>query len=89
MNPEFKGSSTQPLMEISPVVENGEIVDVPTWRFIGEKQAGGKTFVKLEQNGIHRWFDQRMTADGPLLVEALSITDPGGGGQLLYNGEPR
>ncbi|HIY76667.1 MAG TPA: cation acetate symporter [Candidatus Sphingobacterium stercorigallinarum] len=89
LNPEFKGSSTQPLMEISPVVENGEIVDVPTWQFIGEKQAGGKTFVKLEQNGIHRWFDQRMTADGPLLVEALSITDPGGGGQLLYNGEPK
>src|SRR5690606_40639563 len=51
LNPEFKGSSTQPLMEISPVVENGEIVDVPTWQFIGEKQAGGKTFVKLEQNG--------------------------------------
>src|SRR5690606_25369903 len=89
LNPEFKGSSTQPLIEISPVVENGEIVDVPTWQFIGEKQAGGKTFVKLEQNGIHRWFDQRMTADGPLLVEALSITDPGGGGQLLYNGEPK
>src|SRR5690606_16423261 len=38
---------------------------------------------------LHRWFDQRMTADGPLLVEALSITDPGGGGQLLYNGEPK
>ncbi|MGO1597153.1 MAG: sodium/solute symporter [Sphingobacterium sp.] len=88
LNPDFKGSSTQPLIELPATDENGTVVRVPDWEIITQKQVGPKTFVKLAQNGVERWFDKRVDQQGVILVEALSVTDPVDG-ELLYNGKPR
>ncbi|MGO1650227.1 MAG: sodium/solute symporter [Sphingobacterium sp.] len=88
LNPDFKGSSTQPLLELPATDENGTVVRVPDWEIVTQKQVGPKTFVKLAQNGVERWFDKRVDQQGVILVEALSVTDPVDG-ELLYNGKPR
>src|SRR5690606_34029373 len=87
LTPEFKGSSSHyTFMELTPRVENDQVVSVADWEVVSQQAVGGKTFVKLSQNGIERWFD--WVKDEQLLKEALSVTQ-GAGGQTLYNGEPK
>lgn len=87
LTPEFKGSSSHyTFMELTPRVENDQVVSVADWEVVSQQAVGGKTFVKLSQNGIERWFD--WVQDEQLLKEALSVTQ-GAGGQTLYNGEPK
>src|SRR5690606_35520966 len=47
-----------------------------------------KTFVKLSQNGIERWFEWTKDQEGALLKETLTVTQQANG-QTLYNGEPK
>lgn len=88
VNPDFRGSSTQPLMELPAVEQNGQIVSAEDWQVLSQKELDGKTFVKLEKDGVQRWFDKRLDQNGVVLVEALSVTRSDGS-EPLYNGEPK
>ncbi len=89
LTPDFKGSSSHyTFMELTPQVENDKVVEVPGWEVVSQQVIGKKTFVKLSQNGVERWFDLTSGNDGHVLKEALSVTQLAGG-QTLYNGEPQ
>lgn len=87
--PEFEGSSSHyTFMELTPQVEDDKLLGVADWEVVSQQIAGEKTFVKLSQNGVERWFDWTQEHDGHVLKEALSVTEQAGG-QTLYNGEPK
>src|SRR5690606_6377569 len=89
LTPDFKGSSSHyTFMELTPQVENDKVVGVADWEVVSQQVIGKKTFVKLSQNGVERWFDLTSGDDGHVLKEALSVTQLAGG-QTLYNGEPQ
>lgn len=75
-------------MELTPQMENEEIVGVAGWEVLGQQEVGNKTFVKLSQDGVVRWFDQVKDSEGTKLKETLTITEQSGG-ETLYNGEPK
>lgn len=89
LTPDFKGSSSHyTFMELTPQVENDKVVAVPDWEVVSQQVVGEKTFVKLSQNGVERWFDLAQANSGHVLKEALSVTQQEGE-QTLYNGEPK
>src|SRR5690554_2135818 len=89
LSPDHKGSSSHySFMELTPQVDNGKIASVAGWEVVSQQAVGSKTFVKLSQNGVERWFDWAQDSDRQVLKETLSVTQQAGG-QMLYNGEDR
>ncbi len=87
LTPDYKGSTSHySFMELTPHVDNGKVVGVADWEVVSQQVVGSKTFVKLSQNGVERWFD--WVQDKQVLKEALSVTQQADG-QTLYNGEDR
>lgn len=89
LTPDFKGEKYHSFMELTPQVDDGKVVDVSGWSVVTQQTLGEKTFIKLSQNGVERWFD--FTQDNnnrPLLKETLTVTQLADG-QQLYNGEAR
>jgi cation/acetate symporter len=85
LKPEFKGKSHHQLVELTPEVSNGTVVSVEGWEVLSQHTLSAKTFVKLTQNGVERWFD--LSQDN-VLRETLTVTKLADG-QTLYNGEPK
>ncbi|MCE1200553.1 MAG: cation acetate symporter [Bacteroidia bacterium] len=81
------GGNAPELMRLTAIVEDGKLtgVDDEKWHFDGAFEAGGKTFARLESEGVQRWF--LLDASGKL-VETLSLTITEDGIKL-YNGAPR
>ncbi len=89
LSPDHQQAGHPALMELHPQMENGEIVGAEGWERLGQQQISGKTFVKLGQNGVERWFFHTQNVQGEeLLMETLSVTQQTDG-QVLYNGEPQ
>lgn len=88
LSPDFKGGDHHTSMELTPQIEDGQVVDVPDWDVVAQQVIGDKTFVKLSQNGVERWFDWTQDNGQPVLKETLTVTQRENG-QTLYNGEPR
>lgn len=88
LKPDFKDKSHHQLVELTPVVTNGMVESVAGWEVVSQQTVAAKTFVKLSQNGIEKWFDLTQSQDNPLLKEALTVTKLADG-QTLYNGEPK
>jgi cation/acetate symporter len=57
-------------------------------RVAAQIDAGGKTFVKLDCNGVGTWWVLAKTETGAVLKEALAITKTAAG-TTLYNGAPK
>ena len=89
LTPDFEGSSSRyTFMELTPHVEDDEVISVPDWAVVTQQSVGSKTFVKLSRNGTERWFDWTQSEQGPLLKETLTVTQQTNG-ETLYNGEPK
>lgn len=88
LSPDFEGRSYHNFMELTPQVEGDRVVDVADWEVVTQQVIGDKTFVKLSQNGVERWFDLVQDNNRQVLKETLTVTHQPGG-QTLYNGEPR
>lgn len=58
--------------------------DMQGFNEVGVVEAGGVMFVKMEKEGVVRWFSK----EGENYFEALSITKTASG-ETLYNGEPK
>lgn len=86
--PDFKENKYHAFIALVPQVDGGKITAVPNWNVLTQQQVGSKTFVKLEQNGIERWFDWTQKDGTDHLTETLSITQKEDGAQL-YNGETK
>jgi len=88
LSPDFKGEKYHSFMELSPRLENGKVVEVPEWETLSQQSIGDKTFVKLAQNGVERWFDLSQDQNKPVLKETLTVTQTSAG-VALYNGETK
>lgn len=76
-------------IKIGAVLDNKKVVGTTdsTYIFKGDYSIDNKyTFVKLEKNGIIRWF--KLTKDSTSLEEMLSVSAQDDGTKL-YNGEPK
>jgi cation/acetate symporter len=73
---------------LSPEVADGKVVAAAGWEVLGQQTVADKTFVKLNQNDVDRWF-YLIDKDGkPLLQETLTIVQKTDG-EILYNGETK
>ncbi len=88
LNPDHKNQDYHQFMELSPEMNDREVVSVADWDVISQVEVKGKDFVKLEKDGIARWFNLVESNQSYMLKEALSITEDKRGVQL-YNGEPK
>jgi len=86
--PKTKDNTYHSFIELTPQVKDNKVISVDGWDVIAHQQIGTKTFVKLDQNGIERWFDWSQIDGNHLLKETLSITHKKDG-TVLYNGETK
>jgi cation/acetate symporter len=75
---------------LNAVVENGKVVAVgeDEYPILGQQQSGINTFVKIEFDGVPRWFKLIESEAGYQLTEAVSLTYTTAG-EVLYNGAPK
>lgn len=86
--PDFGKNKYHSFLEIIPQVDGDKITAVKDWNVLNHQPIGDKTFVKLEQNGIERWFEWSKKDGIDLLKETLTITHKEDG-TYLYNGETK
>ncbi|SKB83324.1 cation/acetate symporter [Sphingobacterium nematocida] len=86
--PDSDSNKYHSFMELVPQVKDDNVISVQNWNVVAQQQVGDKTFVKLSQHGVERWFDWTKKDDNNLLKETLSITQKSNGA-LLYNGETK
>lgn len=87
LTPDHKDQPHHEFIELAPTMSGKEVVEVDGWQVVSQLEAGEKEFVKLEKDGIERWFDLVEGSQGYTLKEALSISEKDG--VQLYNGEPK
>lgn len=91
-----KGLSTTPsdsyheFAVLTAEAVDGRIVsiDQPGYTVVGETEAGGRQFVKLENGGVERWWLIKDSSEGLQLTETLTVTATDDG-RTLYNGQPK
>ncbi|HRE50929.1 MAG TPA: cation acetate symporter [Flavitalea sp.] len=88
LQPDHKGQPYHRFLHLSPQLINKQVQDVGEWKAISQQSAGGNEFVKMEKEGVERWFLLGGQEGNYQLTEVLSISESGSGG-LLYNGEPK
>lgn len=88
LTPDQKGQTYHKFLTLTPQVADSTVVSVEGWNVLSQQNVKGKDFVKLEKDGIERWFHLVSSENGFGLKEALSIAESDKG-SLLYNGEPK
>ncbi len=88
LNPDHKNQTYHKFLTLSPEMADTTVQGVEGWKVISQQQVKGKDFVKLEKDGVERWFHLvKNTDDSYVLKEALSISEGDKG--LLYNGRAK
>lgn len=88
LNPDHDNQPYHEFVFIQPEVDNGKVISAEDWQVLGQVDVYGKEFVKLEKEGIVRWFEFHEEEGKPLLSEALSISVDKNG-HKLFNGEEK
>lgn len=88
LSPGTKDNPYHTFIELTPQVEGDKIISVNDWDVVSQQAVGNKTFVKLSQNGVERWFYLTGENGKQVLKETLTITHKADGEQL-YNGETK
>ncbi len=88
LNPETENQKFHPLTALTPEIEDGKVISVADYNVVEQQEISEKQFVKLEKDGVNRWFNC-VEKDGVYsLDEMLTITNTADGDKL-YNGEAR
>jgi len=88
LQPDHEGQTYHKFITVDPIVVNGKVISAARWNVLSQQEVKGINFVKLEKDGIERWFELAKKGPGYELKEALSVS-VAGNGTKLYNGEPR
>ncbi len=75
-------------MSLDPMIEDGKVISVEGYTIQDQIEVKGVPIVKLEKEGIDRWFNLAEVEGVYKLKEMLSISESESG-EKLYNGEPR
>ncbi|MBK3518610.1 sodium:solute symporter family transporter [Carboxylicivirga marina] len=87
LTPETKHQSYHQFINISPLIENNKIIGADDYTILKQIVVKEQTLVKLEKDGVNRWFNLVKDDDKQILQEMLSTTNLYKG-EKLYNGEP-
>lgn len=88
LSPDHQNKTYHKFMTLTPQVADSNVVSVEGWKVLSQQEVKGKDFVKLEKDGVERWFHLVNKDGGYSLKEALSISEDANGA-LLYNGKPK
>lgn len=75
-------------MLLDAQVDAGKVIAVDGYSVVSQQEVKGKQVVKLDKEGISRWFNLVEVNGAFKLSEMLSIAESESG-ELLYNGEPK
>lgn len=88
LSPDHEDKPYHQFITLTPAIDNG-LITVDGYNVAGKIQVQSNQFIKLERDGVNRWFNLVNDENGqPELQEMLSITELAGG-STLYNGEPK
>ncbi|MEJ6982277.1 cation acetate symporter [Pedobacter sp. P351] len=87
LSPDHKNQTYHKFLTLSPQMTDTTVTGVAGWKVISQQQVKGKDFVKLEKDGVERWFNLIDKDNTYTLTEALSISEGDNG--LLYNGRKK
>lgn len=88
LSPGGKDDPYHTFIELEPQVESAGIAAVDGWEVLSQQTVSNKTFVKLRQNGVERWFYLTEKDGKQSLKETLTIVQKANG-EKLYNGETK
>ncbi|MBN1186653.1 MAG: cation acetate symporter [Bacteroidales bacterium] len=88
LNPDHEHQQYHDFITLAPVVDAGQVVSVEGYNVISQQDVKEKHLVKLEKDGINRWYSLSEKDGNAVLTEMLSVTNSADG-QKLYNGEPK
>ena len=75
-------------ISVTPTVNNGKVIEAEDYHIANQLTVKGNHLVKLEKDGVMRWFNLVNEDNTFILLEMLSITNLPNEGKL-YNGEPK
>lgn len=88
LSPGTKENAYHKFITLTPQVTGKQVSAVKDWQVISQQTVADKTFVKLSQNGIERWFYLTNDNGKQALKETLTIVQKANG-EKLYNGETK
>ncbi len=88
LSPSTKDNTYHKFITLTPQVEGDKVTAVAGWDVISQQTVGEKTFVKLSQSGVERWFYLTNNDGKQSLKETLTIVQKVNG-EKLYNGETK
>jgi len=88
LSPGGKDNPYHKFITLTPQVEGDQVTAVPHWEVVSQQTVANKTFVKLSQNGVERWFYLTDKDGKQSLKETLTIVQKANG-EKLYNGETK
>ena len=88
LSPGTKDDPYHTFIELTPQLEGDKVIAIDGWEVASQQSVGSKTFVKLNKNGIERWFYLTEKDGKPSLKETLTIVQKANG-EKLYNGETK
>ncbi|RYF99201.1 MAG: cation acetate symporter, partial [Chitinophagaceae bacterium] len=81
--PAQNGQSYHTFQTLSPTIVDNKVQAVTGWNVVSQQAVKDKQFVKLEKEGVQRWFLLQLNQGGATLQETVSIAE-GEDGKMLY-----
>jgi len=88
LSPSTKDNAYHKFISLTPQVAGEKVIAAPGWDVVSQQTVANKTFVKLNQNGVDRWFYLTEDNGKQTLKETLTIVQKANG-EKLYNGETK
>lgn len=89
LNPVQNDNQYHDFITLTPQLQDGKVqgVEEGDYTFVKQIEDDGKQFVKVQKDGINRWFHLNTENEKTVLTEMLSTTDTEE--DKLYNGKPK
>lgn len=88
LKPDHKDQAYHEFLSLVPTLDSTNTMLVEGYTVAGKIEQSGKQYVKLEKDGINRWFNL-VTIDGKEVLQEMLSSTTLANGELLYNGEPK
>lgn len=88
LKPDHENQTYHEFLSLVPTIDSTNAMVVEGYTIVGKIESNEKQYIKLEKDGVNRWFNLTTRDGKEVLEEMLSITDVKSG-KKLYNGEPK
>lgn len=88
LKPDHKDNAYHEFVNLLPTTDSTNAMVVEGYTVAGKIETHGKQYVKLEKEGVNRWFNL-VDVDGKEVLREMLSTTESTNGVKLYNGEPK